>query len=58
MNTVTCHTGGCENDGIPLQLDLTAYDLETGEPIPGELCPVVCGPCGQPIDDVTEASSG
>lgn len=38
-HTVTCHTVGCENDGIGIVI------IE-----PGEI--IVCGPCGQQITDI------
>ena len=53
MSVATCHTAGCENDGIPVDVgDLTYTDEETGEEYP---MTVVCGPCGNPITDVSEA---
>lgn len=36
----TCHTPTCENQGVPI---LVPEDAET----------VVCGPCGQPITDLS-----
>jgi len=44
--TVTCHTPGCMNAGAAIVL---AYDPDDGPP-----GAVVCGPCGQPIDDITD----
>lgn len=35
----TCHTNGCENQGIPI-------------PIPEDAGAVVCGVCGEPITDL------
>lgn len=52
MSTVTCHTDGCENNGIPLVMDLTYPDFDTGEPVRVDI--VICGPCGQPITDIVE----
>jgi len=43
MKHVVCRTPGCENDGITITLPC------------GDA--VYCGPCGQPITDITEASS-
>jgi hypothetical protein len=50
MRTVTCHTEGCFNNGIPIELDLVAVDEETGQssPVDG----VTCGMCRQPITDI------
>ena len=50
MATVTCHTEGCENAGQPIDLDLTYTDDEGNTQTMG----ASCGPCGQPITDVTE----
>lgn len=38
-HTVTCHTEGCENDGIGIELTFAADA-------------VACGPCGVEITDV------
>jgi hypothetical protein len=43
--TATCHTDGCPNADIPIEL---AFD-PTGPP----LSSVVCGVCGQVITDTT-----
>ena len=37
----TCHTMGCENAAVPI-------------PIPEAPGTVVCGPCGQPITDLSD----
>ena len=37
----TCHTPTCENQGVPI-------------PIPDDPGDVVCGPCEQPITDLTD----
>jgi hypothetical protein len=50
MAQVTCHTEGCDNAGIPLEVTLT-YTDETGEV--QTVAGVVCGVCGNPITDVT-----
>ena len=47
MAKLTCHTTGCSNAGIPIDLDIV--DPETGQPVDV----VVCGACGQSITDVT-----
>jgi hypothetical protein len=54
MATVTCHTDGCGNAGIGLEVDLfwtdsdgTVYPIDT----------VQCGVCGEPITDITEEST-
>jgi hypothetical protein len=49
MATVTCHTDGCENNGIPIEMDLTFTDDEDNVHTVGS---VSCGPCGQPITDI------
>jgi hypothetical protein len=54
VSTVTCHTDGCANNGIPIELDLTYTDPDTGETV--TVGGVICGPCGQPITDIEEAS--
>lgn len=50
MAMVTCHTGGCENEGVPIDAMTQWQDEETGETRYTDA--VVCGPCGQPITDV------
>lgn len=45
--TVTCHTEGCANGGIPISLE---YDPAS----PPQA--VVCGVCGKPITDITTGS--
>jgi hypothetical protein len=40
MMHATCHTPACENAETPI-------------PIPADPGDVVCGPCGQPITDLT-----
>ena len=39
---LTCHTEGCENAEIAIELATDADNFQ-------------CGPCGQPITDVVEA---
>lgn len=49
MATVTCHTEGCGNEGIALDLELTYTDDEgTTQTVDS----VFCGVCSQPITDV------
>ena len=38
-----CHTEGCGNGRVPI-------------PVPDDAGTVVCGPCGQPITDLTDTS--
>jgi hypothetical protein len=40
--TVTCHTDGCENCNIAIEI--VTYEGYT----------VICGPCEQPITDISE----
>ena len=42
---VTCGTGGCMNEGIPIPVVATATDPT-----------VICGPCGQTITSVVPQS--
>lgn len=44
--TVTCHTEGCDNKDVDLELSVP------DEPDPA----VICGVCSQPITDKREAS--
>lgn len=47
----TCHTDGCTNAGIPIDVgDLTWTD-DNGQTHP---VAVSCGVCGQAIEDVTD----
>lgn len=50
MATVTCHTEGCGNAEIPIELALTA-DLD-GEVVAAVV--VHCGVCGQEITDIAD----
>jgi hypothetical protein len=57
MATVTCRTEGCENNGIPLNVaHPMKIDDNTGEPTDQPVDPwqLSCGPCGQPITDISE----
>jgi hypothetical protein len=47
MAVLVCHTEGCENNGVPIEMDIT--DPDTGLPPSA----VACGACMQPITDVT-----
>jgi hypothetical protein len=49
MATVTCHTEGCSNQDESIEMDLDRVD-DDGNPYQ---ITVICGPCGQPITDVT-----
>lgn len=44
--TATCHTTGCMNADVPIVM---GYSDEFGMP-----ADVYCGPCGQPIEDITQ----
>lgn len=46
--TVTCHTPGCENEGAPIEMP-SGYEMDG---VWVEHTAFMCGPCGQPIDDV------
>lgn len=48
MSIVTCHTPGCGNAGIDIDMELT-IEID-GEPTVVDQ--VVCGVCNQPITDV------
>ena len=50
MLTVTCRTGGCENQGEAIEIPSTSINPITGEVIP--VVRVQCGPCGHEITDV------
>lgn len=52
MTYVTCHTAGCTNAGVAIDVNTTYPDPETGDPVPVDA--VVCGVCGHPIDDLQE----
>lgn len=49
MAVVTCHTEGCENSGIPLDIETTWID-ENG--VEQQVDGIACGVCGEPISDV------
>jgi hypothetical protein len=48
VSTVTCHTEGCANGGIPIEIDLTWTDDE-GQT---HTMDCYCGVCGQQITDI------
>jgi YgiT-type zinc finger domain-containing protein len=50
MATVTCHTEGCENANVAIDVT-TEWTDEDGET--QHVDDVVCGVCGQPITDQT-----
>lgn len=50
MSTVTCHTPGCGNADIGLEMDL---DPEM-DGVTFHIDRVICGVCGQPIEDIKE----
>jgi hypothetical protein len=50
MAVVTCHTEECSNRDIPIELDLVLVDEEG---VASQVTDVICGVCGQPINDVT-----
>jgi hypothetical protein len=52
METCTCHTDGCENNGIPIEMLLT-YEDDAGNTL--RVDSVVCGACGQTITDIVES---
>lgn len=49
MSVVTCHTEGCGNSGIPIEIELTTRD-EQGRV--SQVSAVFCGACSQPITDI------
>lgn len=59
MATVTCHTAGCVNEGIPIEvprpLDVADDGSMTGPPVDPWF--IQCGPCEQPITDVVDADA-
>lgn len=52
MAYATCHTEGCGNAEIHIEVELTYADWETGEV--RRIDQVTCGVCGQPITDVQD----
>ena len=50
VETVVCHTQGCGNAGIPLEMGLSWPNEETGET--EYVGAVYCGVCGKEIRDV------
>lgn len=51
VSTVICHTKDCENEGVPIELEL-GYTDDDGAV--HETATVICGPCGNPITDIAE----
>ena len=49
MAIVTCHTPGCVSEGVEIDA-VTTWTDDDGATHPVDL--VVCGGCGQPIDDL------
>jgi hypothetical protein len=49
MSTVTCHTEGCGNNDIPIEMELATRD---GDGIVRQTVRVVCGVCSKPITDI------
>ena len=58
-HTCTCHTEGCDNNGDPIPMILTWTELdEWGDEQTYTAGSVVCGPCGEPITDITDIKPG
>jgi hypothetical protein len=55
MHTCTCHTLGCLNAEIPIELQLTYTDDFGVEQV---VDAVTCGVCGQPITDIVPPLAG
>jgi hypothetical protein len=53
MSIVTCHTDGCANSDIRIEMTLTYVDPETEETKPVDA--VYCGECKEPITDIEGA---
>lgn len=54
MFTITCRTPGCINEGVAIPVEVYDVDPVTGEDLPPTT--FMCGPCGNPIDDVASES--
>jgi hypothetical protein len=50
MATAICHTSGCGNAEHPIDVTTSWEDFDTGDTV--YVSSVVCGVCGQSIDDV------
>lgn len=50
MTAATCHTDGCPNAEITIDVETTYTDPDTGETMTVE--GVICGVCGNPITDL------
>lgn len=46
-----CHTDGCGNNGVPVDVGDIGYTDADGNPA---VAAVQCGVCGQPVTDVTD----
>lgn len=55
MTAVTCHTAGCSNAGIPIDLTLSWVDDDGNTQT---VDAVACGVCGQEITDYARAGTG
>ena len=51
MATVTCHTEGCANAGLTLEISLGYVDEEGNTQ---QVDAVACGVCGQQITDISD----
>lgn len=54
MAILVCHTEGCPNEGVEIELDLTFTDENGDEQT---VSGVTCGGCSQPISDIQEAAA-
>lgn len=54
MTLVTCHTAGCENSGISIDMNLE-YVGPDGQTT--YVSGVICGVCGQDITDIANEAS-
>jgi hypothetical protein len=52
MSIVTCHTGGCTSQGVPVPMELSYIDPISGTEI--TVTTVICGACGQQITDISD----
>lgn len=48
MVQAICHTAGCDNEGVPIVIDVPL--IEGYDPLDSN---IQCGPCGEPIDDIS-----
>lgn len=54
MATLTCHTEGCGNAEIPIELELSWTD---DEGVAHTTDSAFCGACGNPITDIEESGA-